>query len=182
MKPWLAALVALTVGLHASLTPAAIPMDNPKKILATIEEAKSLARVGRGQLLFVGPALATEQSPGSNMLVILESPNIPEMQPGTILILAKIGCDPAPECLIARRVTEVDAKGELQTDPYTIDELLITEVKASLLGSVSYAIDLDSGSIIDMQAGHKAERVTLAQAISQERAKTHHPVRAELPT
>jgi hypothetical protein len=55
-------------------------------------------------------------------------------------------------------------------------------VKASLLGSVSYAIDLDSGSIIDMQAGHKAERVTLAQAISQERAKTHHPVRAELPT
>jgi hypothetical protein len=182
MKSLLAALVALAFGLHAAPTPAANPMDDPKKTLAAIEEAKSLAVVGRGQLLFVGPALATEQSPSGNVVVILESPTIPEMQPGTILILAKVGCDPARECLIARRVTEVDAKGQVQTDPYTFDELLISEVKARLLGSVSYAIDLESGSILDMQAGHAPERVTLSQAISRERAKMHHPVRAELPT
>ncbi len=182
MKTWPAPLIALAVGLQASVTFGAIPMDNPKRILATIEEAKSLAQVGRGQLLFVGTALATERSLSSNVVVILESTNISAMQPGTILMLAKVGCDPANECLIARRVTEVDAKGEVQTDPYTVDGLLITEVKARLLGSVSYAIDLESGNILDMQAGHDPERVTLAQAISRERAKTHYPMRTELPT
>jgi hypothetical protein len=181
MKLWLAAGVALTFGLHA-FAASTVSLDNPKKILAVIEEAKRLAQVGRGQLLFVGPVLTTEQSPSNNMLVILDPPNIPAMQPGTILILSKLGCDPVRECLIARRVTEVDAKGELQTDPYTIDELLMTEVKASVLGSVSYAIDLESGSILDMHAGHEPQRVTLSQAISRERAKTHPFARAELPT
>jgi hypothetical protein len=182
MKLLFVALLALTFGLKPAFTPAANLMDNPRKLMAAIEEAKSLAVVGRGQLLFVGSALATEQSPSSDVVVILESPTVPDMQPGTILILAKIGCDPARECLIARRVTEVDAKGEVQTEPYTIDELLMTEVKARLLGSVSYAIELESGTILDMQAGHAPERVTLAQAISRERAKMRHPVRAELPT
>lgn len=182
MKPWLAPLTALTLGLQVSALSAAISIENPRKILTTIEEAKSLAQVGRGRLLFVGTALATEHSPSSNVVVILEFADVPNLQPGTILILAKVGCDPAGDCLIARRVTEVDAKGEVQTDPYTFEELLITQVKARLLGSVSYAIDLESGNILDMQAGHDPEQVTLAQAISRERAKTHHSLRAELPT
>jgi len=103
---------------------------------------------------------------------VLEYPIIRDMKPGMVLILAKNGCEPIDSCLIARRVTEIDSRGEVQTDPYTSEELLFTKTKATLLGVVSYAIDLETDSIRDMHADRVQESITLAQAIAQEAAHT----------
>ena len=59
----------------------------------------------------------------------------------------------------------------MQTDPYTTEGLLFGKTKATLLGVVSYAIDLETDSIRDMRAGRAQETVTLAQAIAQEAAQ-----------
>jgi hypothetical protein len=139
--------------------------------LTAIEHAKALVAAGRGQLLLVGAALATEQAPSQNVVVILEYPVVRDMKPGMILILAKNGCEPLEGCLIARRVSEIDVKGEVQTDPYRTEQLLFAKTKATLLGVVSYAIDLDTDSIRDMRAGREQESLTLSRAIAEEQAQ-----------
>jgi hypothetical protein len=176
-KHWIAAVFA-AIGIHsAGMVRAEIPAASAPAMLATIADAKSLAKAGRGELLWVGAALSTEQSPSENVLVILDYPVIRELQPGMILILSKLDCRSSEDCLIARRVTEIDSRGEVQTDPYTIQNLLLAKVKATLLGSVAFAIDLSDGSIRDMRPGHAQESITLSQAI--EREKTRIVGRAE---
>ena len=170
MKWALAALCALA-GVHTSCNARAeIRPDQTHTALAAIDDAKALVAAGRGQLLLVGAALSTEQAPSENVVVVLEYPFIREMTPGTILILARNGCEPIELCLIARRVAEIDVKGEVETDPYTSEGLLFGRTKATLLGIVSYAIDLETDSIRDMRAGG-AQSITLAQAIAQEQAQ-----------
>jgi hypothetical protein len=172
MKQGLAALGALLVGVQVnSLARADLRPEQAHTALAAIEDAKSLVAAGRGQLLLVGSVLATEQAPSENVVVILEHPIIRDMRPGMILILAKNGCEPTEACLIARRVSQVDVKGQVQTDPYTTEALLFGKTQATLLGIVSYAIDLETNSIRDMHAGRDQVSVTLPQAIAQEAAQ-----------
>jgi hypothetical protein len=170
MKLSVAALCALGGIQTACIAQAEILPERTHTALAAIDDAKALVAAGRGQLLLVGSALSTEQAPSENVLVVLEYPLIRDMKPGMILILARKGCEPIEACLIARRVAEVDGRGELQTDPYTSEGLLFGKTKATLLGIVSYAIDLETDSIRDMRAGG-AEAITLAQAIAQEEAQ-----------
>lgn len=173
MKQGLAALGALLVGIQLnSLARADLRPEQAHTALAAIEDAKSLVAAGRGQLLLVGSALSTDQAPSENVVAILEHPILRDMRPGMILILAKNGCKPIEACLIARRVSEVDVKGQMQTDPYTTEGLLFGKTQATLLGIVSYAIDLETNSIRDMHAGRAQASVTLSQAIAQEAAQT----------
>jgi hypothetical protein len=170
MKLSVAALCALAGIQAACIAQAEIRPEQTHTALAAIDDAKALVAAGRGQLLLVGSALTTEQTPSENVLVVLEYPLIRDMKPGMILILARNGCKPIESCLIARRVAEVDGKGELQTDPYTGEGLLFGTTKATILGIVSYAIDLETDSIRDMRAG-TARSITLAQAIADEEAQ-----------
>jgi hypothetical protein len=172
MKHGLTALCALVAGLHATFAAQAdIRPEQAHTALAAIEHAKMLVAAGRGQLLLVGSTLSTEQVPSQNVVIVLEYPIVREMKPGMILILARNGCEPIQECLIARRVSDIDGKGEVQTDPYTTEELLFARTKATLLGFVSFAIDLDTDSIRDMRAGREQESLTLSRAIAQEQAQ-----------
>jgi hypothetical protein len=173
MKHGLAALCALAMGLHTSAARSDIRPELAHKALASLETAKALVAVGRGQLLLVGATLATEQAPSENVVVILEYPIVRDMMPGMVLILAKNGCEPIESCLIARRVTEIGSNGDVQTDPYTSEGLLFTQTKATLLGVVSYAIDLETDSIRDLRANRAQESVTLAQALAEEEARSH---------
>ena len=59
----------------------------------------------------------------------------------------------------------------MQTDPYTTEGLIFGKTKATLLGFVSYAIDLETGAIRDLRAGRTQESVTLSQALAQEAAQ-----------
>jgi hypothetical protein len=171
MKLALAALCGLVVGLHTSTALADVRPEQAHTALAAIEHAKALVAAGRGQLLLVGSTLSTDRAPSQNVVVVLEYPIVRSMKPGMILMLAKNGCEPLEACLIARRVSEVDGKGEVQTDPYTSEELLFAQTKATLLGIVSYAIDLDTDSIRDMRAGREQESLTLSRAIAEEQAQ-----------
>ena len=170
MKLRVAALCALAGIQTVCMARAQIRPEQAHTALAAIDDAKTLVATGRGQLLLVGSTLSTEQEPSENVLVVLEYPLIRDMKPGMILILARSGCEPVESCLIARRVAEVDGRGELQTDPYTSGELLFGKTQATLLGIVSYAIDLETDSIRDMRAGG-SERITLAQAIAREASR-----------
>jgi hypothetical protein len=172
MKQGLAALCAVGVGLHTLNAQAEIRPELAHRALASLETAKALVAVGRGQLLLVGATLATEHAPSENVVVILEYPIVRDMTPGMVLILAKKDCEPIESCLIARRVTEIGSNGEVQTDPYTSEGLLFTKTKATLLGVVSYAIDLESDSIRDLRANRAQESVTLVQALAEEEART----------
>jgi hypothetical protein len=172
MKQGLAALCASAVGLYASVAPANVRPELAHTALAALADAKAVAAAGRGQLLLVGSTLATEQTPSENVVVVLEYPIIRDMKPGMVLILAKNDCEPIDTCLIARRVAEIDSKGEVQTDPYTGEELLFAKTKATLLGVVSYAIDLETDSIRDLRVDRANESVTLSQAIAQQDAQT----------
>jgi hypothetical protein len=171
MKQGLAALCASAVGLYASVAPANVRPELAHTALAALADAKAVAAAGRGQLLLVGSTLATDQTPSENVVVVLEYPIIRDMRPGMVLILAKNDCEPIETCLIARRVAEIDSKGEVQTDPYTGEELLFAKTKATLLGVVSYAIDLETDSIRDLRVDRAHESVTLAQAIAQQEAQ-----------
>jgi hypothetical protein len=172
MKHGLAALCGLVIGIHSTfIAQAEVRPERAHVALAALEHAKALAAAGRGQLLLVGSTLSTEQVPGQNVVVILEYPIVRDMKPGMVLILAKIGCEPIEACLIARRVSEINVNGEVQTDPYRTEELLFANTKATLLGIVSYAVDLDTDSIRDMRAGRAQESLTLSRAIAQEQAQ-----------
>lgn len=168
MKQGLAALIASLVGFQALTAQGNVRPEQAHTALAALDDAKTLVAAGRGQLLLVGSTLSTEQAPSENVVVIVEYPTLRDMKPGMILILVKSGCEPIDSCLIARRVSEIGVSGEVQTDPYTTEELLFTKIKATLLGVVSYAIDMDTGFIRDMRAGRAQESITLARAIAQE--------------
>ena len=165
---WASAALCAVASIHsAGIAQAEIRLEQTRIALAAIDDAKALVAAGRGQLLLVGGALSTEQTPSENVVVVLEYPLVQEMKSGMILMLATNGCQPIEACLIARRVAEVDVEGEIRTDPYTIEGLLFGKTRATLLGIVSYAIDLETDSIRDMRAG-LPRSISLAQAIAQE--------------
>jgi hypothetical protein len=149
--------------------------------LAAIEDAKALARAGRGELLLVGSILSTAAVATGNVLTIIEYPELSMMKPGSILILAKNGCKPIDKCLIARRVIGRDASGQIQTERYGSAEVFMLDtVEATLLGSVLYAVDLDTGWIRDMRPDRKVEQITLAQAVEQEATRMRQDERKSI--
>jgi len=154
MKTHLAAMCAL--GLWMSGTAGATQNGlDVQTALAAVESAKALALAGRGTLLRVGSILSSDENSHDDVIVVLDYPVLREMKPGMVLILAKLGCEPIEECLIARRVTQVTEKYGVETEPYGGAEgLLLTQIKATLLGSVAYAVDLNTGAIRDLRRDH----------------------------
>jgi hypothetical protein len=153
--------------------------DSVSTGLAAIENAKALARAGRGSLLMVGSILSSDERSQDQVVVVLDYPLVRDMKPGMVLILAKVNCEPIDECLIARRVTRLDAKYGVETEPYGGAEgLLLAQINATLLGSVVYTVNLGTGAIHDLRpdAQHaRAESVTISvdEATAREAARTH---------
>jgi hypothetical protein len=182
MSKWLAPLCALgTMILSTAVWADAAPDSAPGSVstaLAAIEIAKSVAKAGRGSLLMVGSILSSDDHPQDQVLVVLDYPIVPDMKAGMVLILAKMNCEPIEECLIARRVIGVDANDSVETEPYGGAEgLLFTQIKASLLGSVAYTVDLGTGAIRDLHPevlpAHSAPAtISVREAAARETART----------
>ena len=170
MKNSLLPLCALALGLSA-IAAADTPPDSVATALSAIDSAKAVAKAGRGTLLMVGSLLSGDENSNDKVVVVLDYPTLSDMKPGMVLILAKLDCEPIDDCLIARRVTDTDPVHGLQTEPFGGAEgLLLTQVKATLLGSVAYTIDLGTGAIHDLRdAG--AHQTTLGEAIAEEQAR-----------
>jgi hypothetical protein len=173
VKYQIAAVCALS--LLMSATAGAVQGD-PEHIgtgLAAIESAKALAMAGRGTLLRVGSILSSDEHPNDDVIVVLDYPVVRDMKAGMVLILAKQDCEPIDDCLIARRVTGVTAKYGVETEPYGGAEgFLLTQIKATLLGSVAYAVDLNTGVIRDLHSERDQPTIAIREALSQEEART----------
>jgi len=178
MKQWLAALCALGTMIFSTAVQADAASDSVSTALAAIESAKSVARAGRGSLLMVGSILSSDDHPQEQVVVVLDYPLVRNMKPGMVLILAKMNCEPIDDCLIARRVTRLDAKYGVETEPYGGAEgLLLTQIQATLLGSVAYAVDLGTGAIRDLRPdmlhAHGAPAtISVSDAVAREAART----------
>ena len=179
MKHHLAAACALVLLMSAGAAAVQNDPDHVAIALAAVDSAKMLAKAGRGTLLRVGSILSSDDNAHEDVIVVLDYPVLRNMTPGMVLILAKQGCEPIDECLIARRVTQVTEKYGVETEPYGGAEgLLLTQIQATLLGSVAYAIDLDTGAIRDLRADHD-HPITVREAVTREEARTRRAVSAD---
>jgi hypothetical protein len=156
-----------TAGAFADSSP-----DSVSTALSAIDSAKAVAKAGRGTLLMLGSLLSGEEHADDKVVAILDYPTLRDMKSGMVLILARVGCEPIDECLIARRVTDMDSEHGLQTEPVNGAEgLLFTQIKATLLGSVAYTVDLGTGTIRDLHDSRAPQR-SLGEAIAEEQART----------
>jgi hypothetical protein len=150
--------------LISSLTPKEVSIA-----LAAIEAAKKIVEAGRGTMLMAGSVLSTDEVPSSNVLTILDYPNLAKLTPGSILLLAKKNCEPIENCLVARRVIGRDSSGSIQTERFgSAEPLLLDTIQATLLGAVAYAVDLQTGGIRDMRPDRKSVYLSVAEAIALE--------------
>ena len=150
--------------LISSLTPKEVSIA-----LAAIEAAKKIVEAGRGSLLMAGSVLSTDEIPSSNVLTILDYPNLAKLTPGSILLLAKKNCEPIENCLVARRVIGRDSSGRIQTERFgSAEPFLLDTIQATLLGAVAYAVDLQTGGIRDMRPDRKGVYLSVAEAIALE--------------
>ena len=160
----LVAAALLLISLQTSAGES-IAIKNYQNASAALQGAKAVARAGRGQILAVG-ALMTEASEPSNSVVIVAQVDESDIEPGMILIMENLDCA-TDVCLIARRVTST--RDKIDTVPYpSIEGLLFTEVRATVLGAVTYTVDLESDTIRDLRPGHE-NVLSFDAAISQER-------------
>jgi hypothetical protein len=159
----------LNAPLRAEISIASLTPNEVSIALAAIEAAKKIVEAGRGSLLMAGSVLSTDDVPSGNVLTILDYPNLAKLTPGSILLLAKNNCEPIENCLVARRVIGRDSSGRLQTERYgSAEPFLLDPVEATLLGSVVYAVDLQTGGIRDMRPGRKSVFLSVAEAIALE--------------
>jgi hypothetical protein len=178
MKQWLAVLCGLGAMIFSTVAGADTSADSVSMGLAAIESAKALARAGRGSLLMVGSILSPDERSQEQVVVVLDYPLVRDMKPGMVLILAKLNCEPIEECLIARRVTRLDAKYGVETEPYGGAEgLLLTQINATLLGSVAYTVNLGTGAIHDLRpdtqhAQGESATISINEAAAHEAART----------
>ena len=162
-------LTLLNAPLRAEIPIAALSANEVSSALAAIEAAKKIAAAGRGSLLMAGAVLSTDEVPSSNVLTILDYPNLDKMLPGSILLLAKKNCEPIENCLVARRVIGRDSSGSIQTERYGLAEpFLLDTIQATLLGTVVYAVDLQTGDIRDMRPDRRSVHLSVAEAIALE--------------
>ena len=116
-----------------------------------------------------GSVLSTEEAPNSNVVTIVDYPNLEKLTPGSILLLAKKNCEPIENCLVARRVIGRDSSGDLQTERYgTAEPFLLDTIQATLLAAVVYAVDLQTGDIRDMRPDRRKIHLSVAEAIALE--------------
>jgi len=159
----------LSAPLHAEISVASLTPNEVSVALAAIESAKKIVEAGRGSLLMAGSVLSTDEVPSSNVLIILDYPILAKLTPGSILLLAKKNCEPIEDCLVARRVTGRDSSGSIQTERYgSAEPFLLDTIQATLLGSVVYAVDLQTGCIRDMRPDRKAVYLSVAEAVALE--------------
>ena len=159
----------LNAPLRAEVSVASLSPNEVSIALAAIEAAKKIAEAGIGSLLMAGSVLSTDDEPISNALTILDYPTLEKMKPGSILLLAKNNCEPIENCFVARRVIGRDSSGSLRTERYgSAEPLLLDTIQATLLGSVVYAVDLQTGGIRDMRPNRTSEYLSVAQAIALE--------------
>jgi hypothetical protein len=172
MKHDLAAVCALSLWMSANAGAVQADPEHIGTALAAIESAKAVAKAGRGTLLRVGSILSSDENSSDDDIVVLDDPILRDIKAGMVLILAKQGCEPVDDCLIARRVTDVTEKYGVETEPYGgAEELLLTQIKATLLGSVAYAVDLNTGAIRELR-GERDQPITMREALTQEEART----------
>jgi len=137
--------------------------------LSAIETAKKIVEAGRGSLLMAGSVLSTREVASGTEVAIIDYPNLEKMKPGSILLLAKKDCEPIEDCLVARRVIGRDSSGALQTERYgSAEPLLLDSIRATLLGAVVYAVDLQTGDIRDLRPDRHSEYLSLNEAVAQE--------------
>jgi hypothetical protein len=171
MNTPLRTLCALSLCLSTAGAFADTASDSVTTALSAIDSAKAVAKAGRGTLLMLGSLLSDDEHADDKVVAVLDYPTLRDMKSGMVLILARVGCEPIDECLIARRVTDTDAEHGLQTEPVNGAEgLLLTQVKATLLGSVAYTVDLGTGTIRDLHDADAPQR-TLGEAIAEEQAR-----------
>jgi hypothetical protein len=116
-----------------------------------------------------GSVLSTREVAGGTEVAIIDYPNLEKMKPGSILLLAKKDCEPIEDCLVARRVIGRDSSGTLQTERYgSAEPFLLDSIRATLLGAVVYAVDLQTGGIRDLRPDRRSEHLSLAEAVAQE--------------
>jgi hypothetical protein len=162
-------LVLANTGVRADMSVASMSPNEVSTALAAIEAAKKIVEAGRGSLMMAGSVLSTREAVSSMVLVILDYPNLEKMKPGSILLLAKRDCEPVESCLVARRVIGRDASGDIQTERYgSAEPLLLDSIQATLLGTVVYAVDLQTGDIRDMRPDRVSEHLSVAEAVAQE--------------
>ena len=109
MKSHIAAIFAFGIWMSGAAGATQNGLDVPTA-LAAVDKREGLALAGRGTLLRVGSILSSDENSHDDVIVVLDYPVLREMKPGMVLILAKLGCEPIDECLIARRVTQVTEK------------------------------------------------------------------------
>jgi len=159
----------LNAPLRADVSIASLSPNEVSIALAAIEAAKKIVEAGRGSLLMAGSVLSTDGVPISNVLTILDYPNLEKMKPGSILLLAKKNCEPIENCLVARRMIGRDSSGSLLTERYgSAEPFLLDTIQATLLGSVVYAVDLQTGDIRDMRPDRTSVYLSVAEAIALE--------------
>jgi hypothetical protein len=159
----------LSASLRAESPIASMTPDEVNTELAAIEAAKRIVAAGRGSLLMAGSTLSTNEMASSSVLTILDYPNLENIKPGSILLLAKKNCEPIESCLVARRVIRRDSSGRLQTERYgSVEPFLLDPIQATLLGVVVYAVDLHTGGIRDMRPDRRSEHLSVAEAIALE--------------
>jgi len=166
-------LCALSLSLSTVGAFADPALESVTTALAAIDSAKAVAKAGRGTLLMLGSLLSGDEHTDDKVVAVLDYPTLRDMKTGMVLILAKVGCEPIDECLIARRVTDTNPEHGLETEPFDGAEgLLFTQVKATLLGSVAYTVDLGTGTIRDLHDSRAPQR-TLGEAVAEEQARAH---------
>src|SRR5579863_2153671 len=159
----------LSAPSHAQISVASLSPNEVSIALAAIEAAKKIVEAGRGSLLMAGSVLSTDDVPSNNVVTIIDYPNLAKLIPGAILLLAKKNCEPVENCLVARRVIGRDSSGSIQTERYgSAEPFLLDTIQATLLGSVVYAVDLQTGGIRDMRPDRKSVYLSVAEAIALE--------------
>jgi hypothetical protein len=164
--------VLANAAVRADVSTASMSPDDVRTALAGIDAAKKIAEAGRSSLLMAGSALSTNELASSMVLVVLDYPKLEEMKSGSILLLAKNNCEPIDNCLVARRLIGRDSSGNLETERYGFAQpILLATIQATLLGTVVYAVDLQTGDIHDMRPDRKSERLSVADAVAQEASR-----------
>jgi hypothetical protein len=175
-------MVMLTRGLLisvaiAGLIPFTVPAQSPSAaaeelVPAAVRTAALLARAGGGRVRLAGSTLTTEDANSRDEVVVIEPVPLAKFKPGEIVMLVRNDCHAATGCLLARRVTESGPGGAVRTESFGRPQATAAHgMDASVLGRVSYAVDLQTGRIRDLRHGDVGREIALAAALAREAAR-----------
>ncbi len=170
---WLVMTFAIGTPVRADISVAKMSPVAVSVALAAIDEAKRIAQAGGDSVLLAGSVLSTDDVPRGNFVSIISYPDdVAKITAGMILLLAKEHCEPIDQCLVARRVTGRDSAGEIQTESYgSAEPLLLDRIRARLLGTVLFTVDLETGAIRDLRPDAGARVLSLGEAVARAAAR-----------